>query len=421
MTIKFNVSPEAEVCRLAQDGSFPGIGWSSEPHQLGLNPGEVTGKVTHAKFKFEVPLWSDKRFVSEEYSVAWNDLKGPRAYPTDGGTLRLKMSLFERFQATFTPPQAAVLALLGLLGTGLLAYLTHKAARRLQLVPRGTTYGDYRILEKIGQGGMGVVYAAESSDGLKVAIKSILPVLADEEDFRKRFEREIKVCTRLSHPNLLVYEGFGIDSNGGLFSVTELLVGQTLKQVLSSGQYQPPELALRVVEQIGSALSYLHTQGLLHRDIKPDNIFVCSDGHLKLMDMGLLRGDELTLLTPTGHVLGTPAYFAPEQALDKAEEVSDQYSLGIVLYEILTGLRPFRQPKAEMLAFQHATVAPEPLSSLEPRVPGELEDAILRMLAKKPGDRFATMKDARDALVERLQNLDWSEDEGLDTINTPLT
>ncbi len=371
------------------------------------------------ELRFVANLWFGNSVESEILYPSIDELKRYRVFPFER-TYRLELSAFQRLQTRLGPGQALIVFLLFTAGIALGLRHVLKLLRAAS-EPPGTTYGDYRLLEKIGQGGMGVVYSALSNDGLKVAIKSILPVLAQEEDFRKRFEREVNVCTRLSHPHLLAYEGFGVDSEGGLFSVTELLEGQTLKELLSSGQTNPPELALRVVEQIGWALGYLHEQPLLHRDVKPDNIFVCRNGTLKLMDMGLLRGDDLTVLTQTGHVLGTPAYFAPEQALDRAEEASDQYSLGIVLYEILTGLRPFRQTQAEMLAFQHATTAPEPPSTLEPRIPEGLETALLRMLAKKPADRFPSVMEAREELAAHLRHLDWTRDEELETVDTPLT
>lgn len=240
-----------------------------------------------------------------------------------------------------------------------------------------------------------------------MAIKSVLPEYAEDPEFEKRFEHEVRACVSLKHPNLLRYYGHGVDSQGVPFSVTELLEGRTLKQVLAGGVPHPNRLASDVLEQIGSALDYLHEQGLVHRDIKPDNIFVCDDGNLKLMDLGLVKGEAMTLLTRTGNILGTPAYMPPEQFDGQTSPAADQYALGIILYEILAGERPFVQPDMFALAYQHKTAQPQPLAEREPRVTQEVNDTILKMLSKSPSERFASIEEIRQAISDKLLYLRW--------------
>ena len=417
--VRFNIEPpESEVLILGADGTrYRSLGQAKNIETLELS--SIRQSQGLLKFKFKAPLWFGQHWTSPEpESVEIQILRKAHRFPPSG-TLDLseQMPWMKATQAKYSL-LTICFYVLSFVATALILF---KYGRGLlgTKPPAATSYGDYLTTGVLGKGGMGVVYAAKSPNGDDVAIKSVLPALSEDQEFRKRFEREIKACIDLRHPNLLEFYGFGVDSSGSLYSVAELLKGQTLKSLLKSGEYDPPQLASDVIEQIGSALDYLHSQKLLHRDVKPDNIFVSETGQMKLMDLGLVRGEDLTVLTQTGNVLGTPAYMAPEQASNNSVEASDQYALGIVLYEILTRLRPFRQTKVELLVYQHTTVKPEPPSTLEPRVPEDVEAAILKMLEKRPSDRFASMSEAQAALSDRLLSMTWKED-NLETINTPL-
>lgn len=429
LPVTFNVDPaNAAVYKTPLNG---------EPIWLGPAGEEVTVEVTEQEAKgdrikifFSVPQWFGKSFdATSEANVlhlSLADLRKKKKVPTDGGRIELILPRSVAFQAwTLAHP---VLSFLGaLVSLGLLALLIRGPALiawakklladvRAAAVPAERSLaGDYNLIDKIGEGGMGEVWAASSINEMRCALKFIRKEFAEDADFKKRLEREIKMCLPLDHPHLLKLHGYGVASDGRMYTVSELLEGQTLKQLIASGDFDPPQLAGKVVEEVGDALDYLHAQKLVHRDIKPDNIFVCNDGTLKLMDMGLLRGvDARTKVTQTGQMLGTPAYMPPEQmGTTGFTGAADQYSLGIILYEILAGQRPFTQPDPLLIAYQHAYVAPEPPSSHQPRITPEMEAAVLKMVEKKPEDRFASIKEVQSAL-EGLGFTTW-RDGGEDT------
>lgn len=374
-------------------------------------------------FRFRVPQWGGKSYPdwstakTEDFpgfarTVDTRQLKN--GIPSDNSTLQLPLPLTVKVQAySFLYPMKSGLLLLALAGLAVVASRWRSILARLTPPPEVAAdpykVGDYQLSSKIGEGGMGEVWAASSVSQLKCALKFIKKELLDDPDMVRRLEREIKICLPLEHPHLLKLYGYGTTVDGRMYTVSELLEGQTLKKLIASGDFDAPQLAAKVLEQIGDALLYLHERKLIHRDIKPDNIFVCHDGSLKLMDMGLLHGAGRTVITQTGNLVGTPAYMAPEQSDDKATcSATDQYALGIILYEILAGQRPFIQPEIAMLIYQHKFVAPLPPSEHNVRITSDMEEPILRMLEKKPQDRFPSLKEAQEAL-ERLSFSTWND------------
>lgn len=381
------------------------------------------------KLRFSVPTWGgeypDWNSLSPEerqqldtsgfsLNVAYADLQGKSVtIPLSGETHRLPLPFSVALQAwSVARPFQAALALLALIGLPIGGVALK---RRFRLEARDTSLiRDYQLSHKLGEGGMGEVWAATSVQELRCAIKFIKSEHADDEEFKHRFEREIQVWLPLEHPNLLKLFGYGVAKDGRLYTVAELLEGRTLKQVIASGEFDPPQLAALVVEQIGDALAYLHNSQLVHRDIKPDNIFVCSNGDLKLMDMGLMRAESRTSanqahLTKTGQVLGTPAYMPPEQLGAETGTITaaaDQYALGIILYEILVGQRPFTQSDPVILVYQHTRVAPPVPSEMNPRITPEVNEALLKMLAKKPSERFENFEAVQQALLS-LSSTTW--------------
>ncbi len=422
--VAFHVSPDYARVAYQEAGTTT---WHDIGPVDGKPPVEYappgSSKTKSINFRFSVPQWGGKSYPDwstvkrDDFpdflrTVDTSQLKN--GVPPDGSTLQLPLPMTVRLQAyTFLYPTQSAGLLLLLAAAAVVASRWRSILARLvpPPVPAVDPYqiGDYSLSAKIGEGGMGEVWAASSVGELKCALKFIKKELLDDPDMVRRLEREIKICLPLNHPNLLKLHGYGSTVDGRMYTVSELLEGQTLKKLIASGDFDPPQLAAKVLEQIGDALLYLHERSLIHRDIKPDNIFVCSDGSLKLMDMGLLHGAGRTVITQTGNLVGTPAYMAPEQSDDKATcSATDQYALGIILYEILAGQRPFIQPEIAMLIYQHKFVAPLPPSEHNVRISSDMEEPILRMLEKKPEDRFPSLKEAQEAL-ERMSFTTWND------------
>jgi serine/threonine protein kinase len=249
----------------------------------------------------------------------------------------------------------------------------------------GRTLGHYRIVEKIGEGGMGEVYRAHDERlDRNVAVKVLAERVATSEDRVARFEREAKAIAKLSHPNILAIHDFGTEDET-VYAVTELLEGESLRQVLSREWPLPVNKALSVARAAAAGLAVAHAKGIIHRDIKPGNIFVTEDGVVKILDFGLARSESETMietvapeeaglgLTTPGVILGTLGYMSPEQARGRpASPASDVFSLGCVLYEMLTGVGPFRRGTQTDTLSAVLTEDPPPLDIAEEHVLREL-------------------------------------------------
>jgi serine/threonine protein kinase len=269
----------------------------------------------------------------------------------------------------------------------------------------GQSLGRYHILEQLGEGGMAVVYKAyDTRLERHVAVKVILPQKQHAEKFIKRFEREAKALAQLGHPNIVKVIDYG-EHEGLPFLVMEYLPGGTLKQKLS-GNAMPWREAVQILIPIARALSYAHQQKIVHRDVKPSNILITDSGEPMLSDFGIakiLEADETLDLTGTGVGLGTPEYMSPEQAQGKNVDArSDVYSLGIVLYEMVTGRKPYQADTPYAVVIKHVN---EPLPSpgqFVPKFPFAAEKTLLKSLSKLPQDRYQTMGDFTIALEEML-------------------
>jgi len=257
----------------------------------------------------------------------------------------------------------------------------------------GKTIGRYRIVEHLGRGGMAEVYKAyQPSLDRYVAIKLMHTFLADEKEFLARFEREAKVVATLRHPNIVQVYDFDVE-NGVYYMVMEFIEGGTLKarmQALETkSEWVSLDDAVRIILATGSALKYAHDRGMVHRDVKPANVMITTDGQVILTDFGIAKIVSASNLTASGAMVGTPSYMAPEQGMGQpGDERSDIYSLGVMLYQLLLGRLPYDADTPLAVVLKHIN-EPLPMPKLiKPDLPTDLERVILKSLAKDPNDRY---------------------------------
>jgi serine/threonine-protein kinase len=253
--------------------------------------------------------------------------------------------------------------------------------------------GRYRIVSLLGSGGMGQVFRVEDqAGGQPLALKVLRPLDGDDADRVRRFQREIQILTRIRHPAVLRILDWG-ESPAGLYFVTELVDGEDLKLAIRRRGPWPAAEAAALGATLADALAAAHAQGVVHRDVKPNNVMIARDGSVRLLDFGLARGAgiDLTALTRTGTILGTPGYMSPEQFdAHGVDERSDLYSLGVVLFEVLTGRLPFCGQTPIAMALAHKTEPPPLPRSLRRDAPAWLERVVLRCLEKQPERRYAS-------------------------------
>lgn len=264
----------------------------------------------------------------------------------------------------------------------------------------GTTISHYKITEKLGEGGMGVVYkATDTALGRTVALKFISPSASADESMKQRLAREARACAALNHPNITTVYEF-VETEEYNFIAIEFVDGKTLDRVLQGEHFQWKE-ALPLMLQLLDGLDAAHRHGIIHRDLKASNIMLNADGRPKIMDFGLAKFAQGSMLTQSGSTVGTAAYMSPEQA--KGEETdyrTDIYSIGVVFFQMLTGSLPF--PHAHHLAILYAVVneSPKPPRELDPSIPPVIEQIILKAMAKKPEERFQSSSEMARSLLE---------------------
>ena len=267
-----------------------------------------------------------------------------------------------------------------------------KTQSRLSL-SSGSVISHYRIIEKIGVGGMGEVYLAEDTQlNRKVALKFLPPDLCEDADCRTRFKREARAAATLNHPNIVtIYEVS--DIGGRLFFAMEYVAGKTLREIIEAGNISPQRV-IDLAVQICDGLNRAHQAGVIHRDIKPENILIDNDGHPKIVDFGLAAVQGIKKVTKSGSTMGTVGYMSPEQVRGEAiDQRSDIFSLGIMLYEMITGQPPFKGDYVPAVIYSIQFEEPEPLARFKVGIPENLQQVVDRALEKDVRTRYQSAAD----------------------------
>ena len=280
---------------------------------------------------------------------------------------------------------------------------------RPELINAGQTFGSYRILNKIGTGGMGAVYLAEHPlIGKKVALKVIHRELAGNKEVVQRFFQEAKAVTRIGHEHIVEIHDFGVTPEGDHFYIMEYLEGKTLASALGHEGRLEVMRALHVGAQIASALAAAHAAGVIHRDLKPDNVMLIhrlgDPDFVKLLDFGLAKmaaADGSAVKTAAGVLLGTPQYMSPEACETRGiDHRTDVYALGILLFQMMTGTLPFDGASMGEILVKQVTQLPPAPRAINPSIPPSVEQIVLRCLMKQADARFPTMAALREALLD---------------------
>ncbi len=277
-------------------------------------------------------------------------------------------------------------------------WLSPLKARLMDGLPPGTYVGPYEVVREIGRGGMGQVYLARDNRLKRpVALKVLLPSMLSNEEARRRFLREARAVSALDHPNVCTIYEVGQYGDSRLYLAMAYYEGETLKERLNRGIVSPGE-SVEIIRYVASGLKAAHRAGIIHRDIKPANIMITKDGQVKILDFGIARVRESSQITRTGAQLGTTAYLPPEQVEGKGvSERSDQWSLGVLWYEMVTGKRPFHGETDSSILYRIMHDQPVPPHRINTDLPLALSRVILRMLSKAPASRYPDLLEALEA------------------------
>jgi len=264
-------------------------------------------------------------------------------------------------------------------------------------------FGRYEVVAELGKGAMGTVYRARDPMlNRTVAIKTVNMDLDRDEvaDYEARFYQEARAAGGLNHPNIVTIYDIG-KSGTVAYMAMELLDGNELRTIMAQGKAIPVSQAIEIAAQAAEGLGYAHDHDVVHRDIKPANLMIVRDGPVKITDFGIARMRSAEVRTQTGVVLGSPRYMSPEQVVGKrAEPRSDIFSLGVILYEMVTGKPPFTGDDVSAIMFQILNFVPPPPSTVNPDAPEMLDFIVAKALAKSPGDRYASAREMASDLRE---------------------
>ena len=277
---------------------------------------------------------------------------------------------------------------------------------------RRLTGGRYRVLRRLGSGGMAHVYYAQHVLLARpLAIKVLHAHLARDAEMRERFRREAEASSQLMHPHICSILDYG-ELDGAVYLVMPYLAGGSLADRIVRDRTVPAVAAAAISVQVACALDYAHRRGVVHRDIKPDNILFDEDGHALITDLGIATARFHGRLTGTGRAMGTPHYMSPEQAMGKmVDGRSDLYAVGIMLYEMLLGFPPFDGADSYSVGYKQVHEAPVPPEVVDSRTPAALSAIILKCLAKSPGDRYQSGHELADALIASLGGMSDAQSE----------
>jgi len=273
---------------------------------------------------------------------------------------------------------------------------------------RQATGSRYKVVRKLGGGGMASVFLAEHAQLRRTVVLKVLHGhLAKDPEMLTRFQREAQAASELVHPNIVPILDAG-EADGILYTVMPYLVGGSFADRIAGGPQPPAEVA-SVVAQAATALDYAHRRGIVHRDVKPDNVLFDEDGHALVTDFGIAEARSQSRLTASGRAMGTPHYMAPEQAMGKlVDGRSDVYSLGIVMYEALVGFPPFDGPDAFAVGYKQVHEAAVPPQQVNSEIPPQMNAIVMKCLSKPPADRYPRANDLADALIAAIGHLDGS-------------
>ena len=265
--------------------------------------------------------------------------------------------------------------------------------------------GRYQILQELGRGGMGIVFQAHDKQlNEQVAIKILSPLLSNDTDALDRMKREVSAARRITHPNVIRIHDIA-ETKGLHYVSMEYFYGTTLKEHIRHGGSLSMMESYNIASQICDGLEEAHKQGVIHRDLKSQNIIIAPSGHLKIIDFGLAHSAHLQGMTATGLIMGTPEYMAPEQVAGKrVDERADIYALGIILYELFTGRVPFSGDSAIAVGFMQMKDPPRPPREINPQLPEEIETVILKCLEKEPAARYASVAQVKTALEKAVRS-----------------
>ena len=264
--------------------------------------------------------------------------------------------------------------------------------------------GRYDLLERIGRGGMGVVYRAKDSGiGRLVAVKMLISDIDVSDETRERFFREARSAGQLTHRNIITIYDFG-EEGGRAYIVMELLTGESLTNLLARGVKLPLEQQVEIMMRVSEGLAFAHSRGIIHRDVKPANLFVTTDGQVKILDFGVARIAS-SKLTRSGLLVGTPDYMSPEQVMGQVvDQRSDVFSAGAVFYQLLTGKKPFAAKRLPDVLNRVRLEAPEAITEAE--APAELTAIVMKALEKDPTHRYQRIVEMLASLTKFMQSWD---------------
>ena len=266
--------------------------------------------------------------------------------------------------------------------------------------------GRYRVIRRLGGGGMASVYFGEHVPlGRQVAVKLLHPYLAREAEMRERFRREAEAAAQLVHPHVCPIVDFGV-TEAAVYLVMPFLKGGSLADRVYVHRSVAPANVAAAAAQVACGLDYAHRRGIVHRDVKPDNVLYDEDGNAVITDFGIATARFHGRLTATGRAMGTPHYMSPEQAMGKlVDGRSDIYALGVVMYEALAGVPPFDGADAFSVGYKHVHEAPIPLEEVDSRIPAPLARVVMRCLDKGPNERYQTGSELAEALIAVLASM----------------